>query len=51
MIVCGPFSLPLRAAHPWDVVIAVGHEPQERDAAWRRLGLDRESETAPLPAS
>lgn len=40
MIVCGPFSLPLRAAHPWDVMTAVGPDPCERDAAWRRLGLE-----------
>ncbi len=51
MIVCGPFSLPLRAAQPWDVVTAIGHDPHERDAAWRRLGLDRAGETEPLPAS
>jgi hypothetical protein len=40
MIVCGPFSLPLLAQQPKDVLEAVGADAVVSDAAWRRLNLE-----------
>lgn len=40
MIVCGPFSLPLRAQRPKDVLEAVAAEASVSEAAWRRLSAE-----------
>jgi hypothetical protein len=40
MIACGPFSLPLRAQRPKDVLEAVASDAAVSAAAWQRLGVE-----------
>jgi pimeloyl-ACP methyl ester carboxylesterase len=40
MIVCGPFSLPLRAQRPKDVLEAAAGDAAVSEAAWQRLDIE-----------